>query len=86
MSYVMNSNVKKWGNGSAIRLSKELLAAAGFKDTEDIEIVAEPEQIIIKKRRNVQTLEEMFADYNTFYEPTEEDSTWLNMPKTGSEK
>lgn len=30
MSQVVDTSVKTWGNGSAIRLSKELLAVAGF--------------------------------------------------------
>lgn len=86
MSYIVDTNVKTWGNGSAIRLSKELLAAAGFKDSENIEIIAEPELIIIKRRRPMKTLEEMFENYEGFYEPTEEDNSWLTMEKVGSER
>lgn len=52
MSYVVDASVKTWGNGSAVRLSKELLAVAGFHDSEEIEIVADADQIIIKKKTN----------------------------------
>ena len=86
MSYVVDASVKTWGNGSAVRLSKELLAVDGFHDSEEIEIVADADQIIIKKRRQTKTLEEMFENYDGgFYEPTVEDSAWLSMGRVGEE-
>jgi len=85
MSYVLDTNIKVWGNSNAIRLSKELLAAAGFKENEKIEIIAEPEQIIIKKQAK-KTLKDMFENYQGFYEPTKEDNAWLNMKAIGAEK
>lgn len=84
MSLTVDSNVKKWGNGSAVRLTKELLAVAGFDDTEAIEITAELNMLVIKKKKR-KTLEELFEGYEGFYEPTEEDSAWLNMKPAGDE-
>lgn len=86
MSYVVDTSIKTWGNGSAIRLSKELLSVAGFHDSEEIEIVADTNQIIIKKRRQTTTLEEIFENYDSgFYEPSVEDSAWLNMGRVEEE-
>lgn len=86
MSYVVDTSIKTWGNGRAIRLSKELLSVTGFHDSEEIEIVADTDQIIIKKRRQTKTLEEMFENYDSgFYETSVEDSAWLSMGRVEEE-
>tara|TARA_R110001592_G_scaffold221139_2_gene475814 strand:+ start:19501 stop:19758 length:258 start_codon:yes stop_codon:yes gene_type:complete len=45
----MISEIKKWGNGSAVRLSNKLLAAAGLNPDSAVSITAESGRITIDK-------------------------------------
>ena len=81
MRYTMNTQLKKTGNDTIVELSKEVLDITGFKDTENIKIIAETDQILIKSFSDKQSLEELFANYHNFYEPSEEDIFWLNMSR-----
>lgn len=87
MSHIVNTNVKTWGNGKAVRLSRKLLAVAGFSEDERVEIIAEPEQIVIKKQKfPKKPLKEVLENYQSFYEPAEEEEAWLSMKPVGNEK
>ena len=45
----MNAMIQKWGNSHAIRLPKSILETASLKENETVQIIAEQNQIIIKK-------------------------------------
>ena len=50
--------LKPWGNSQGIRISKELLAIAGFETDENLCIEATSGQLVIKKQFKHQTLAE----------------------------
>ncbi|WP_071130978.1 AbrB/MazE/SpoVT family DNA-binding domain-containing protein [Enterococcus timonensis] len=76
--------IKKWGNGNAIRITKDLLLVAQFSESEPIEITATKGQIVIVKR-NRKTVQELLEDYDGFYEPNKEGQEWLDMKPVGEE-
>lgn len=84
MNKTIDTSIKKFGNSSGVRLTKDLLSTTQFSEHEPIEIKAEEGRIVITKRKK-KTLEELFEDYEGFYEPTEEEQTWLNMLPEGEE-
>ena len=45
----MITTIQKWGNSSAIRLPKNILEISLMKENESVQIIAENNQIIIKK-------------------------------------
>lgn len=47
----MQTQVKPWGNSQGIRLSKELLALAGIKDNDLLEIELIEGGIVLKKKK-----------------------------------
>jgi len=85
MGCVALSSVKSWGNSCAVRLSTELLAVAGLKDQDKIELIAEKNTITIRKVEPL-SIKEQLANYNGFYEPSEEDFAWTSMERIGKER
>jgi antitoxin MazE len=69
----MVTQVKSWGNSQGIRLSKELLALAGIKNDDFIDIELIDGNIVIKKakQRHI-TLEERAKEYGGKLGPYEE--------------
>lgn len=45
----MQSSVQRWGNSNAVRIPKPVLEAVHLSENDRVEIIAEGEQIIIKK-------------------------------------
>ncbi len=66
----MYTSIQKWGNSQGVRLPKLILEQAGMKEDESIEIIADKEQIIIKKfkKNSYASLEELFKNYNGDYD------------------
>ena len=64
----VNAVITKWGNSQGIRLSKDVLSSANLKIGDGIEIIANENEIVIKKiikrRPNIQ---ELFANYEGTY-------------------
>ncbi|MCL2361598.1 MAG: AbrB/MazE/SpoVT family DNA-binding domain-containing protein [Defluviitaleaceae bacterium] len=71
----MQTTIQKWGNSQAVRLPKAILEIAFLRENDSVEIVAEPDFIVIKKaaktRRAKKSLEERFKDYTGDYQCTE---------------
>lgn len=69
----MTAQVKPWGNSQGIRLSKELLALAGIKTDDLLEIELIDGAIVLKKaERRHRTLEERAKEYGGKLGPYEE--------------
>ena len=69
----MVTQVKTWGNSQGIRLSKELLALAGIKSNDLLDISVIDGNIVLKKIENRhKTLEERAKEYGGKLGPYEE--------------
>jgi len=70
----MQTTIVKWGNSQGIRLPKHILNSANLSDRDVIELCVDGENIIIKKSKKVakhKTIQELFADFEDDYTPTE---------------
>lgn len=56
------ATVGRWGSSLAVRLPAELAATLRLREGERIEMDAETDQIVIRRSKPRDTLEEMFAD------------------------
>lgn len=72
----MYSNIQKWGNSQAVRLPKVILETALLKENDSIQIIAEKNQIIIKKAidQNHKTLKERLKNFDGNYKYEEWDT------------
>ncbi len=69
----MVAQVKPWGNSQGIRLSKELLALAGIKNNDLLEIELIEGGIVLKKaKKEHRTLEERAKEFGGRLGPYEE--------------
>lgn len=68
-----NGVVSKWGNSQGVRLPKNILEAAEITEGDSVEIVAERNEIRIKKAIKFRTLDELFKDYAGDYQCEEAD-------------
>ena len=59
----MDTQIKAWGNSQGVRLPKEILAEAGFRLDETLEITVSQGEIILHKTFRHKTLEERAAAY-----------------------
>ena len=85
----MRAIIQKWGNSQAIRLPKAILEIASIKENEQVHILAERNQIVIKKpsnRREHIPLAERLKGWNGKpYELNVEDKAWLDQESIGDE-
>ena len=73
----MQTTIQKWGNSQAIRLPKAILEIAGVKENEKVQILAEENQIIIRKcekKRRHKTLAERLEGFDGDYTGSEWDT------------
>ncbi len=72
----MQSNIVKWGNSSAVRLTKSILQTVKMKENDPVSIIAEEDKIIISKQEvfKHKSLQERFANFNEEY--TQEEFNW----------
>ncbi|MDR1065766.1 MAG: AbrB/MazE/SpoVT family DNA-binding domain-containing protein [Oscillospiraceae bacterium] len=79
----MQSTIQKWGNSQAVRLPKAILEIACLAESEPVQIVAEPDKIIIKKafERKHRTLAERLEGFEGEYVFEE----WDTGPPVGRE-
>jgi len=86
----MRTTIQKWGNSQAVRLPKAILETASIKENEQVDILAERNQIIIKKsrkRREHIPLAERLKDWDGQpYELNDEDEVWLDLNQVGDEE
>ena len=84
---IINSKIKTWGNGSGIRLSKEIMAGLDVKIDDDIQIEIKDKQMIVTARK-METLEEMFEGFTgtpESYLYPEDLKVWQNAEPKGNE-
>ena len=78
----MEATIQKWGNSQAIRLPKAILKIAGIKEDEPVQIIAQQNEIIIKKARRHKTLKERLEGFDCDSYVFEE---WDTGPAVGRE-
>ena len=69
----MLTTIRKWGNSHAIRIPQHFLEQLSLKDNEDVEIIAEKNQIVVKKIEKPDeemTIKKLFANYHGEYQKT----------------
>ena len=64
---MVRSTIQKWGNSQAIRLPKAILDIAQLSENEPIQIIAEPNRIIIQKSKMHKPLRERLAGFDGTY-------------------
>lgn len=69
----MSAKIQKWGNSQGLRIPKHLLEAARLSVGDDVEILADEEEILIKKKPKPKfDLAEMVSRMPRDYQPREE--------------
>ena len=64
----VNAVITKWGNSQGIRLNRDVLSTANLKIGDSIEIIANENEIVIKKIiKRRPTIQELFANYEGTY-------------------
>ena len=74
----MTARIQKWGNSQGLRLPKHLLDAMDLAAGDDVEIIAENNQIIIKPIANIKNhfnIADLVADIPLDYKTSEEISS-----------
>ncbi len=56
--------LNQWGNGTALRLSKRVLATAGFTQGTSVRMIVEPGRIVVEPVKRRPTLDEMLAEFD----------------------
>ena len=59
----MTTTIQKWGNSQGLRLPKEILKAALFSENEAVELLADETGIKIQKVQKLETLDDLFVNY-----------------------
>lgn len=60
----MKAKIEKFGNSYGVLLSEEILGIASFSENEEIELLTDETGINIRKSVRVDTLAELFANYD----------------------
>ena len=71
----MTARIQKWGNSQGLRLPKHLLEAIDLATGDDVELIAENNQIIIKPVSNIKNhfnIADLVADIPLNYHAKEE--------------
>lgn len=70
----MTTNIQKWGNSQGLRIPKILLESLKWAEDEQLEMILGDGEITLRpvkaKRKSIQ---ELFADYQSDYQPSEMD-------------
>lgn len=72
----MMTNISKWGNSHAIRLTKELMEQAKLQPNDKITITVNGNEIVLKKvaQTKAEAFDELFKDYKGDWRCSEVDS------------
>lgn len=84
----MLAQVRPWGNGQGIRISKQMLNNVGLQIDDDVEIVSENGALIIKPiairpLKNKLTIEKLFENWDG--QPPDKLPDWEQMKPVGRE-
>ncbi|KRK63874.1 hypothetical protein FC72_GL001005 [Companilactobacillus tucceti DSM 20183] len=58
------TKISKWGNSNGVRIPQEILDNINIKQNDEVDLIVEKGELIIKKRDTPSTLKELFKDYN----------------------
>ena len=59
----VTTTINRWGNSSAVRIPRHILAQANFEEGTDVEIISLKEgEILLRAARKRKTLQEIFAE------------------------
>ena len=78
----MTARIQKWGNSQGLRLPKRLLEEINLLTGDDVEIIAENNQIIIKPIASIKNhfkIADLVASMPLEYNPTEEISDRMGI-------
>ncbi|MBK0039776.1 MULTISPECIES: hypothetical protein [unclassified Leuconostoc] len=81
---VSTTSIKTWGNGSGIRLTKQMLAASGLSEHDEIQLTIQSGRIVVEPKQP-QSLDDVFKDWHGYYAPTGEADDWDSMGSVGDE-
>lgn len=88
----MTTQLKMWGNSQAIRIPREMTAAAGIHTNDDLNLEVRGQSIIITKVHRRLSLEERIAKYGPIVKTPEADwgtpvgrETAWEIPETRAE-
>lgn len=70
----MTTTLQKCQQGQCLRLPDEILQAALFSENETVEISADKAEIVIQKVQKIETLDDLFNNYNGTYHCQEVDT------------
>ena len=72
----MITNISKWGNSHAIRLTKELMEQAKLQPNDKVTITVNGDEIVLKKivQTKAAAFDELFKDYKGDWRCSELDS------------
>lgn len=76
----MLMQLKKWGNSQGLRLSKDLLSAAGIGVEDSVNVNVEHSRIVISRADRHRTLEERMKDAGLSKMPNYKEFNWESSP------
>jgi len=71
---MMHATVQKWGNSQAVRIPRGALQLSLFKPGDKVEIIAQENQITLRRLITHQSLDSLFEGYTGQYQPSEVDT------------
>ncbi|WP_334330516.1 AbrB/MazE/SpoVT family DNA-binding domain-containing protein [Companilactobacillus sp. HBUAS59699] len=57
------TKISKWGNSNGLRIPQEILDEVSIKRNDEVDLIVDKGELIIKKRNVPSSLEELFKDY-----------------------
>lgn len=71
----MTTTIQKWGNSQGIRLPKFILDAVHWNGNEEVEVLVENGELVIKKAENHKrkNIRELFENFDGEYQPVDMD-------------
>ena len=71
---MMHGTVQRWGRSHGIRIPEGAVQTAGLKENDEVEIIADTAQIIIRKAQELDRLDALFIGYDGSYRSSEMNS------------
>jgi len=71
---MMYGAIQKWGNSQGLRIPKGALQMTQLKEGDTVEIIADNNQLVIRKARGYQSLDALFEGYSGEYRCSEADT------------
>jgi len=68
---MMHGTVQRWGRSHGIRLPEGAMQTAGLKENDEVEIIVDAAQMIIRKAQELDRLDALFIGYDGDYRSSE---------------